>query len=487
MNFESFVNRSIDYFEEHEERVFLLKAALLIGLIFMVRGVLYAFLPLFFLLFLFSPVICWLLLKAFSDGTSEGAFAMMLRNLTLLPVPVTEKEWTKEGFAWVTYALICVNVFFYYFVQSGNEEFVRQNLVFLPFDPEFWNVPLSLFSSMFLHGSSGHLWGNMLFLWAFGTVLEKRIGWRLFAGSYLFTGMLANLVGAIVSLLFVGGSFHCLGASGAISGVMGIYAVRCYFKTLLMPLPLLGILSLIFPIYLKVRVNALVLIGLFFLLDVGSGIDQLTGTSHSNVAHWVHVGGMLAGILLGKKLKLGRPAIAERHAELSKQNHPEGGFGISDKRKSLQKVLEIEPDNLDATLGLARIGVNSEGIDDGGLLYQQAIKGFLKTDRSKAAEIFREYINKGGTPLEPELHYRLCGALVQAGDLPSAARFLEMLVNDETLPTELREKSMFQVGRLIHEMDMPDASIDYFRRFLEKFPHSTLAAKVENRLNIQKV
>jgi membrane associated rhomboid family serine protease len=337
---------------------------------------------------------------------------------------------------------------------------------------------------MFLHANNAHLWGNMLFLWAFGTVLEKRIGSGRFLKLYLLTGILSVLFGILINALFVGEAYHCLGASGAISGIMGIYAVRCYFKTLLMPLPLLGIFSLLFSVYLKVRVNALVLIGLFFLIDVGDGVETLAGVSNSNVAHWVHVGGMLAGVVLGTYLKLGRPAIAERHAELSRQSRPEGGFGSDAKCKSLQKVLEIEPENLEATLELARVGDAAEFALNSENLYTKAIKGYLPVDRFKAAEIFKEYVNKVWLPIEPELHYRLCGYLVQLGDLPTASRFLGMLVDDESLPASLREKAMFQVGKLLYDMEMPQAAEEYFQLFLERFPQSVLAAKVRRRLGV---
>jgi TolA-binding protein len=217
-------------------------------------------------------------------------------------------------------------------------------------------------------------------------------------------------------------------------------------------------------------------------MDVGGGVEKLAGLSDTNVAHWVHVGGMLAGVALGTYLKLGRPAIAERHAELSRQSAPEGGFGTDDKRKSLDKVLEIEPDNLEATLELARLTDVDAMAQESENLYIKAIRGYLPVDRFKAAEIFREYVNKVGVHLEPELHYRLCGYLVQSGDLPTASRFLGMLVDDDSLPEPLREKAMYQVGKLLYEMEMPDAADDYCKLFLQRFPQSLLADKVRRLL-----
>lgn len=146
------------------------------------------------------------------------------------------------------------------------------------------------FSSMFLHASNGHLWGNMMFLWAIGSVVERRIGPKRFSILYLVTGLFGSIAYVLVEFFANGTAGHALGASGAISGIMGIFAVRCYFKSMVFPLPILGIFSLIFPVSLKVRLNLLVIIGLFFLADLSGGIEQAAGTSSSMTGHWAHLG-----------------------------------------------------------------------------------------------------------------------------------------------------------------------------------------------------
>ena len=74
---------------------------------------------------------------------------------------------------------------------------------------------------MFLHADGGHLWGNMLFLWAVGTVGEKRIGGRRFLTFYFLAGIAAALLSALVDFAFFQRATHGLGASGAIAGAMG--------------------------------------------------------------------------------------------------------------------------------------------------------------------------------------------------------------------------------------------------------------------------
>jgi len=135
---------------------------------------------------------------------------------------------------------------------------------------------------------------------------------------------------------------------------MGIFAVRCYFKSMIFPIPILGIFSLILPISLKVRLNSLVIIGLFFLADLSGGINQISGTGTSMIGHWCHLGGMISGMVLAGFLKLGEGAVEERHLEIGiKASGSAVGYG--DGEQSLRKVLERSPDNCEALLALARI------------------------------------------------------------------------------------------------------------------------------------
>jgi len=91
----------------------------------------------------------------------------------------------------------------------------------------------------------------MTFLWVVGTAVERRVGGKTFSWLYLFTGLVGGLVYILVEFIFHGRAGHALGASGAIAGIMGVFAVRCYFKSMIFPVPILGIFSLILPISLR--------------------------------------------------------------------------------------------------------------------------------------------------------------------------------------------------------------------------------------------
>ncbi|HET7754078.1 MAG TPA: rhomboid family intramembrane serine protease [Anaeromyxobacteraceae bacterium] len=158
--------------------------------------------------------------------------------------------------------------------------------------------PLTIFSSMFLHGGFLHLAGNMLFLWIFGNNVENALGPARFLLFYLGTGVAA----AVAQVATASGQdllVPMIGASGAVSGVLGAYIVLW---------PNARILTLI-PIFIFIRivyVPAYLFIGLWFVLQL---VPALVGSAGSGVAFMAHVGGFVAGYLF-VRLTGGRPRWA---------------------------------------------------------------------------------------------------------------------------------------------------------------------------------
>ncbi len=152
-------------------------------------------------------------------------------------------------------------------------------------------VWLTLITSMFMHGGLAHLGGNMLYLWIFGDNLEDKMGHINYFFFYLLCGVIASLAHVCTSILFSANSLApSLGASGAISAVMGGYI-------LLFPSKRITVLFIIF----FIRVPAFIVLGLWILLQVASGTGYLGGTEVTGVAYAAHIGGFFAGILLVKK------------------------------------------------------------------------------------------------------------------------------------------------------------------------------------------
>jgi membrane associated rhomboid family serine protease len=158
----------------------------------------------------------------------------------------------------------------------------------------FWTT---LFTSMFLHGGWMHLGGNMLYLWIFGDNLEKVMGNARFLLFYLACGIAAGL-----AHIFVSGAsdIPTVGASGAISGVLGGYLVR-FPGNRVRVLTRGGIVAM----------PAIVVLGFWIVIQLISGIGSLgVSTDTGGVAYMAHVGGFVAGLVLVKLLTAGRPVTA---------------------------------------------------------------------------------------------------------------------------------------------------------------------------------
>jgi len=148
---------------------------------------------------------------------------------------------------------------------------------------DVWVSPVgSIFTAMFLHGSFFHLAGNMLYLWIFGDNVEDRIGRSRFVAFYLICGAIAALTQALPDTR---STVPMIGASGAVSGVLGAYVVLYPRANVLVAMP-----------FLLARVPALLVLGFWFAGQLASSFVAEPGAG--GVAFAAHVGGFVAGALL---------------------------------------------------------------------------------------------------------------------------------------------------------------------------------------------
>jgi rhomboid family protein len=200
--------------------------------------------------------------------------------------PIGDDDSSRRTVPLVTYALIALNILFFFVEQSGGDAFiVRWAFVPRRFSANPAGDFPTLFTSMFMHAGWLHLGGNMLYLWIFGDNVEDRFGHIGFTIFYLLCGLAASFAQLAFSL---GSSVPNLGASGAIAGVLGAYI-------LLFPQGSVRVLQG----QQVVQVPALIVIGLWILLQFFSGIGALSTTAESGgVAYMAHIGGFLAGLVL---------------------------------------------------------------------------------------------------------------------------------------------------------------------------------------------
>jgi membrane associated rhomboid family serine protease len=172
-----------------------------------------------------------------------------------------------------------------------------------------------LITSMFLHGGWLHLIGNIWFLWIFGNNIEDSMGRFRFLLFYLLTGLAA--AGAHI-FATPGSPIPMVGASGAISGIMGAYLVlypRVRVRTLFIIVILIKI----------IRVPAWLLLGYWLLIQVVAGTQ--TGAAGAGVAFWAHVGGFVAGVLLVKPFENRQLVDAKRaNRKLDRREIRHGGW-----------------------------------------------------------------------------------------------------------------------------------------------------------------
>ena len=159
------------------------------------------------------------------------------------------------------------------------------------------SVYLTLLTSMFMHGGIAHIFGNMLYLWIFGDNLEDRLGHVRYAIFYIVCGVIASL-----SHVFMNADSYIpsLGASGAISGVLGAYLLMHPRRRVT-----------VFLFRFLTEVPGFVAVGLWFAFQIISSLGVLGGGSQvGGVAYAAHIGGFIAGLILIKLFAIGRAPTA---------------------------------------------------------------------------------------------------------------------------------------------------------------------------------
>jgi membrane associated rhomboid family serine protease len=165
------------------------------------------------------------------------------------------------------------------------------------------SVYLTLLVSMFMHGGLAHLAGNMLYLWIFGDNIENQLGHQRYLAFYLVCGVLASLAHVFTTVATEGNTLvPSLGASGAISGVLGAYMLLFPGRRVRV---LMGMGTADMPAWIS--------IGMWFVFQLVAGMGLLgSGSQAGGVAYAAHVGGFIAGLFLVRMFDTGRTRWAGR-------------------------------------------------------------------------------------------------------------------------------------------------------------------------------
>jgi membrane associated rhomboid family serine protease len=225
-------------------------------------------------------------------------------------LPIGDDDGTSRGAGIVTITLIVLNVLaFFVELGQGSEGALQSFITSWGVVPREYSVghdipptiPLpfwsTLITSMFLHGGWMHLGGNMLYLWIFGDNLERVMGAAKYAVFYIVCGVVAGLA----HILFAGGStVPSVGASGAISGVLGGYLLM-FPQNRIKVLTRSGVAS----------VPAIVVLGFWIVIQLVSQLGSIAETSQGGgIAYMAHIGGFVAGMALVKLFATRQLAMA---------------------------------------------------------------------------------------------------------------------------------------------------------------------------------
>lgn len=243
-------------------------------------------------------------------------------------LPLGDDNADRRLTPFVNYALIVLNVIVFVFLQqlganvsftyafstvpeevvSGEDLVTEDRIIRDPVSGSRFRLPglqptpisvyITLLTSMFMHGGLAHIIGNLLFLLVFGDNIEDRLGHGRYLLFYLLVGVLASLA-HVYSTALLGGNMRTpsLGASGAISGVLGGY---------LLLFPRRRVRVLLYRFF--VQVPAVVAIGIWFVFQLVSGLGVFgSGSQAGGVAYAAHIGGFVAGFLLIKPFELFAP------------------------------------------------------------------------------------------------------------------------------------------------------------------------------------
>lgn len=213
-------------------------------------------------------------------------------------IPIRD-EVKPKTFPIVNTIIIITNVaLFIYQIQLGEQirDFVFSYGLIPAIVTSAANLPLSdrivpFFTSMFLHGDWLHILGNMLFLYIFGDNVEDRMGHFRYLLFYVITGIFAALLHIAINPL---SPVPMIGASGAISGVLGAYLIYFPRARVLTIIPIIIFIHFVY-------VPAAIFIILWFVIQLVSGIFVLGSETTGGIAFWAHIGGFVAGVILAAR------------------------------------------------------------------------------------------------------------------------------------------------------------------------------------------
>lgn len=323
----------------------------------------------------------------------------------------------------------------------------------------------SLFTSTFLHDGYVHLALNMLFLYVFGSAVERAMGRLEYVLFYIGACFAASLVhvGIVLGTLPVHYETRAMvGSSGAVAGVMGVYAVRFHRRAFR---------------FGGTYMPAMLMVAGWLLLQIGLGIlglyrDEILGLGLKQVGYWSHLGGFAFGITIALLANMALQGEREYLSEQAKKHESEDN--LLEAVQNHESLLKYDPDNPRSHAEIGRLWALLEEPDESLNYYHMAIELYVsrgQEDRAlETAEEMKRFWPE--SRLAPSTRFRLASYLEEAGEPERAIGMFRETSESNPDSTEA-QMSLLKVGQLqLSALSDPAAAAATMQAFLDRYPSS---------------
>lgn len=390
-------------------------------------------------------------------------------------------RWAPD-FPVATYILIAMNILFYIGSSPIDPKYLAEANGVIPANHDYLALFQSMFQSTFLHLSPMHLIMNMLFLWLFGRRVEKALGPIIYLIFFIGSGFMASVLHVAISYAFLPSEMlhmPVLGASGAIAGVLGMYAVRFRKDRTSIGKFSFPIITLLFA-WLLFQV----VLGIMQVARATQGFDY-TNVNPSDlglmcVGYWSHIGGFIFGMTAAWVITM-REKTVKRH-------HDHTGL----RKKTLKEIAGLyetlvlaDPDDVFSCIELGRVWALLGNQPKSTASYLQAIELYRKGgNRDEALAVLDESMRFWPeSVLSPDTSFRFACYLETLGRYEDASRCFTC-ISDRAEGLPEAEMSLIKLGQVeLDRLRNPEKSIEVLERLLRDHPTSKWTVLAEQLLS----
>lgn len=389
---------------------------------------------------------------------------VMIAALAAPLIPQRRRQTGLAGFPAVTLALLFANAIFFAATVGHDGDIKASVAAAWGMTPRAASI-VTLLTHMFLHGDFSHIFFNMLGLWLFGPHVEEALGKIEYLLFYLGGGIAAGILHLLIAgtLLPAAASVPLIGASGAIFGILGLFAVRFWRASV--------------RVFLFFTVPAAWAVGIFFLLQFGQAILSLgDGGEGSRIANWAHVGGFVFGALIAFPLRMREESKREYDLEDAEKAAATGDL---DRAAAFYRAaLAAKPDDAAAHHSIARVSMQLRRAEEAHRHLSDSLHLYLQQNNAPGVARVYEDMVRGfdNFPLPPHLLQRVASACEEAEHYSLSVHALSDLCR--TNPgTRVEEMALLRLGKLyLHKTAQPWEAAGVFAEFLRLYPNSEWAS-----------